>query len=205
MMTLFFHLVLIFLISFNSSLADWNFFSEDDAPFFQDFPDEDIFNADANFFASLPEENRQNFDSSSCPIDENESVFLNARGLSCPNSISPPTPFTIPTLPGFTDIENAIEQKPDAPNEPEKNRPTGPYLVIQVPYQEDLAANERNITVTYISLHIHLLLPSKCPSAVQEIQGDGPANVDFRMQQFLVADYVSPSKHFVLFKLTHRR
>lgn len=139
MMTFSFYLALILPI-FNSGLADLNFFDGDDAPLFQDSPGEDLFSADANMFASLPEGNLLNADISSCPNDDNEQAILQSRGVVCPTN--PQTPFTNPTLPDLNDIQNMLEGKPNEPGRPEKNRPTGPYQLIQVPDQRELYANE---------------------------------------------------------------
>lgn len=146
-MTVDFYLVLIFLIS-NSALADLNLFSaNDDASLFQDSPSEDLFSgADANLFASLPDDDLSNGDIiTSCPADENEQALVRARGVvECPTQ-SHPTPFKTPTLPDFNDIYNILNPKSSEqgqPSGPEKNRPTGPYLFIEVPDQGELVASE---------------------------------------------------------------
>ena len=146
-MTVYFHLILIFLIS-NSALADLNLFSaNDDASLFSDSPSEDLFSAaDANLFASLPEDDSSNGDIiTSCPADKNEQAFVQARGVvECPSE-SLPTPFKTPTLPDFNgiyDILNPKSSEQGEPSGPEKNRPTGPYLLIEVPDQGELVASE---------------------------------------------------------------
>lgn len=143
------HFILIIFLISNSASADQNLFNaNDDAPLFLlDSLREDLFTAaDANLFASLPADDSSNGDIlSSCPPDENEQAFVRARdAVECPSG-SPPIPFTTPTLPDFNGIYNILNPKSSEqsePSGPEKNRPTGPYLFIQVPDQGELVASE---------------------------------------------------------------
>lgn len=149
-----FYLALIFLM-FETAFADSNLFLDDggitadngdinNGLIYTDSqesgPGENLFDANANIFASLPDEKLLDTDAlASCLFDPNGQPMLRARGDACLPASQ--TTITNPKLPGLTDIENALENKPGGSSGPEKNRPTGPYLLIVVDDKE-LGANE---------------------------------------------------------------
>ena len=151
-----FHTALIYLVLGNVFAGSNFFFGDDDIindPFldanYQDFSLDETPSFDdsqANMFATLPDEDLlwddNNNSLSSCVINENAQTMLQARDKSiCPQQNTPPTTFTTPSLPDFTDIENALEKKParsssSSSGGPEKNRPTGPYLPLVLTHSD---------------------------------------------------------------------
>lgn len=191
-MILSFHIVLIFLIFNSASAADLSFFTDedDDVPLFLDpsSVDEDIFSdaADTNIFTvnlNFPDQDlllSSDFLLSSCLLDETFQPALQARGGGADCKTTPSSPLTIPSLPTLNDIENTLEPNPNQPGGPEKNRPTGPYLVIQVPHQGELGANEPEY---YCNLYVTPYYPP-APFTIP-VCGVGDASDRFGSRGFL--------------------
>ena len=181
-MTPCFHLALIFLI-FNSVLADSDLFSNEGdftASLFTDYQeavpgDDSLLNTNPDIFASLPGEEDWNTDLlSSCATDENGQLILRGRAEAdvCKPGMPGSSTFKNPTLPTYLDIENAVQGKP---NGPEKKRPTGPFVIMDVEGNKELGANEPeyycNLDITPLFPPVPFSIPLCCATGPGDRQG----------------------------------